>query len=575
MESSLHDSTNLSSQEVWQNTQCPGLTPSAAEINRLKNALHREYAAFCYKQAVPVLWVVFVGGTGTGKSTLFNVLCQKHISETGVERPKTKGPVIYVHKSRSIEADFPFADFEMEYFEDEGGRPLNIFGSPDKLTIVRHNRGELEHCAFVDTPDLDSLELRHRQRAEDFYLLADVNIFVASQEKYADEVPSQFFYRIYKEEKPYFFLLNKADNRLMPQDVIAFFRDQGMEISEEQIYLIPYSSAPAAEHIENNPQYKKFISHFFQLFGADDFLHLRQGIEKTSAANLLTKTDRFLGLMEEETEAAKEWLYRLDLLLDESRRSLLEELESHFTRASREYLQNEVKKIFQKYDLLRKPRNYISRFILSPFRIFGLKIAGSHRHHRKELDDVRQRVDITPVLAAVERFNRLVLEQLSPQENTSPLYSGMRRQDVILTGDEIRTRVMKEQEKLAVWIEDTFKELARGIPRSKEWGIYSTAVLWGILIVSFEIVLGGGITLLEAALDSILAPFVTKGSAELFASREIKQIARDLDQRYRDGLTSVIREQKHRYETCLKSLTTSTESIEMIRTIRDQLEGKQ
>jgi hypothetical protein len=126
---------------------------------------------------------------------------------------------------------------------------------------------------------------------------------------------------------------------------------------------------------------------------------------------------------------------------------------------------------------------------------------------------------------------------------------------------------------LALWIEETFKNLAKGIPKSKEWGIYTTSILWGIIIVAFEIVLGGGISILEAVLDSVLAPFVTKGSVELFASREIQQIAHELDRRYREGLHAIFQEQKYRYESGLLSLITPQETIDAIRSIRGRLEG--
>jgi len=48
----------------------PGLTPGAEEIQQLAGALSKRSAVFSYKQGMPYLWVVFVGGTGTGKTHL-------------------------------------------------------------------------------------------------------------------------------------------------------------------------------------------------------------------------------------------------------------------------------------------------------------------------------------------------------------------------------------------------------------------------------------------------------------------------------------------------------------------------
>ena len=92
-------------------------------------------------------------------------------------------------------------------------------------------------------------------------------------------------------------------------------------------------------------------------------------------------------------------------------------------------------------------------------------------------------------------------------------------------------------------------------------------VLWGVLILSFEVIVGGGFTVLDAALDSVIAPFVTKGTVELFASREIRKIARELAQRYEEGLLSVIVEQKKRYQDCLTALLPPEETMEALRTL--------
>lgn len=91
---------------LWEAVQCPGFTQSAKDINHLKKSLARQLKAFNYKHKKSLLWVVFIGGTGTGKSTLFNALCGSYISETGVERPKTAGTIAYVHKKIPLEEDF-------------------------------------------------------------------------------------------------------------------------------------------------------------------------------------------------------------------------------------------------------------------------------------------------------------------------------------------------------------------------------------------------------------------------------------------------------------------------------------
>jgi len=549
---------------LWDAVQCPGLTQSVKDINHLKKSLARQLKAFNYKHKKSLLWVVFIGGTGTGKSTLFNALCGSYISETGVERPKTAGTIVYVHKKTPLEENFPFPEFEIER---ERGSTNGSFA------VVEHARDEISHLVLTDTPDLDSLEIQNRQMAEDLYLLADVIVFITSQEKYADDVPSQFLYRIHREGKPCFFLFNKADPVTRREEVLLFFQDQDIKIQEDRFWLIPYMQSPSVESISNQQELRKFTSAFFQEADRDKLIQLLRDSEARNAQNLKDKTDLFLHLLENENTAGQKWTAELDSLFKDSSQYLIAQTETYYESDSRDHIQGEIRKIFNKYDLLARPRRYVTRLFLLPFNFLGFKKRNSSESHKKELLKVRQRVNVSPVLTTIDRFNRLVLEKLSPADDTSPLFHELRQPDIVFSGEEIKEKIREEQENLANWLEENFQDLARSIPKSKELGIYSMSILWGILILTFEVVLGGGITLLEAALDTVLAPLITKGSVNLFAYHELQKIARELNQRYQDSLISILREQRDRYESCLVPLLTSQETIEALRSLSKQMES--
>ncbi len=63
----------------------PELDPGAESIPHLAADLSKKTAIFVYKQHQPVLWVTILGGTGTGKSTLFNAICGRPISPKNTE----------------------------------------------------------------------------------------------------------------------------------------------------------------------------------------------------------------------------------------------------------------------------------------------------------------------------------------------------------------------------------------------------------------------------------------------------------------------------------------------------------
>ena len=506
--------------------------------------------------------MVFLGGTGTGKSTLFNALCGAPLSETGVERPKTCGPIVYAPRGCLVEKDFPLSGTELRKETCEAAGPKAATGAAGRLMILEHARREFSHLALVDTPDLDSIEIENRQIAEDLFLLSDAVIFVTSQEKYADEVPHQFLLRILEGRRPFFLLFNKAEESATPVDFFSTIKGGELSPARDRLWLIPYVPSNPLQLISHHPSFLGFKTRFEQELASVHVEPLRTELLSDRAQETQAMARRLLDLLQEERHEAETWRTGLKDRCDRICDGFIREQEESFSQKSREFIQREIRKLFSKYDVLAKPRQFIREILLTPLRFIGVI---TQEDHREALLKVRQRIDLMPVQTAVESFNGLVLKELSPEDHRAPLFESMRRPGVALTVEEIRTLVFQEQDRLEQWLESQFETLSKGISWSKKWGIYSTSILWGLLIIAFEIVVGGGFSILDAALDSAIAPFVTKGAVELFAYREIQKVAREMARRYQDGLLSVMKEQEKRYEACLDSLLTAKEVVEELR----------
>jgi hypothetical protein len=558
---------------LWNNLKWPGLTPSAAKIGELVAQIPVKLAVLFYKSSRNFLWVVFIGGTGTGKSTLFNALIGRSLSETGVERPKTSGPLAYSHRNTPIEADFPFAAAGIQRIAIDQASPSGYSGVAGELLVLDHDRDDFSHLVIVDTPDLDSLEFKNRRMVEDLQLLADWVIFVASQEKYADEVPFRFLSHIHEGENPYTLLLNKADDELTADAVLDVLHGQGLRVSGDRFWILPYVSSNPSLALETVPSFTHFRKTLFERLHKAQAPDLLGKGRMRAAGEVKSEIRLLLDLLKKEDEAASKWTKQLELLYEASCQSLLAKQEERFAKESRAQIQREISKHFSKYDLLKTPRRFLSQIIRMPFQALGLWPSPNTRAPLHDIDEIFRKAELGTILAAAEGFNRSVLEKLSPHDETSALYGKLRDPSLMLTGEAIQRQVKAEQDRLLLWLEETFQRLAQGIPRSKEVGIYSTSILWGGLIIALETAIGGGISLLEAVLDTAVAPFVTKGAVDLFAYHELQKIARDLGELYKEALTATLRLQYNRYLECLQALMVAPQTLRELMAVMNRLEA--
>ncbi len=535
----------------WQSIRCPGLSANRTPLIQIVDLLRKETAVFAHKSSQPagLLWVVFLGGTGTGKSTCFNALCGETVSATGVERPKTSGPIVYLHHRwvDALEKQFPFALQRLARQVPDGAAGCPVSGLANHVQMVTHNRESLAHLALVDTPDLDSVAVRNREMAEDLYLFADAVVFVGSQEKYADQVPYQFLQRIRRDRKLCFLLLNKAEPQLSRLEILATLKDHDPPAADNRLFLLPATSLDPARFLQQNPEFLAFTANFQDSLTPSAVPRLAQAERRRFSLAIASKLDQALAVLQEEARATEQWLTLLDGLVEKTNNQLLDRQQGQVDEESRRHLQGEVRKIFAKYDLLAKPRRLISQILLGPLRFLGIIPEQRTDSYHVALQRLHQKIDLQPIQTAIEAFNRQVLENLSPADETAPLFTAMRKPGVQLDPAEIKKTVWDEQDQLAKWLEQTFQNMAQGIPRTTQWGIYTTSIVWGVLLLALEVMVGGGISLAQAVLDSAVAPFLTKGAVELFAGSELQKLVRILAERYRQSLTAVVHEQRRRY----------------------------
>lgn len=148
--------------------------------------------------------VALAGATGSGKSSLFNMLTGRELSAAGVRRPTTGRPVACSWSPGGASGLLDRLGIEPEDRHTARG-PMRVPappGGPDGPAGIAHcsvgdahGTGEglagakelsLEGLVLIDLPDHDSAATGHREQVDRLLQLVDVVVWVLDPEKYAD-----------------------------------------------------------------------------------------------------------------------------------------------------------------------------------------------------------------------------------------------------------------------------------------------------------------------------------------------------------------------------------------------------
>ncbi|MEU0490335.1 GTPase [Nocardiopsis sp. NPDC006139] len=117
--------------------------------------------------------VALAGGTGSGKSSLFNALCGLELSQTGITRPTTSQAHACVWGHEGADA------------------LLSWLGVPTRLrhsrsSVLDSGSSELTGLVLLDLPDHDSVRSMHTAEADRLIGSVDLLVWVLDPQKYAD-----------------------------------------------------------------------------------------------------------------------------------------------------------------------------------------------------------------------------------------------------------------------------------------------------------------------------------------------------------------------------------------------------
>jgi hypothetical protein len=241
----------------WLEDHCrrqPDLAVHAAHL-RLSAALTRNVVgpAADGQGAVP-LFVAVVGGAGAGKSTVVNFLCGCVVAEANPQAGYTRHPTAYL--PAGLAAPWPAAaGFLGPLQRLTADQPANIDEDVYQVKKLPPTPGPdpLAECVVWDCPDMTTwASAGYVGRLMEVVALADVIVYVASDERYNDEVPTQFLHLLVKAGKAVVVCLTKvreADAAAMADhfktEVLGQLPTAGGEIPPVPVVVLPQLSSEA------------------------------------------------------------------------------------------------------------------------------------------------------------------------------------------------------------------------------------------------------------------------------------------------------------------------------------------
>ncbi|MCS7022549.1 MAG: 50S ribosome-binding GTPase [Gemmataceae bacterium] len=184
---------------------------TAAELALAAAVVRNVVGPYLEGVEAPPLHLAVVGGAGAGKSTVVNFLLGRPVAETNPQAGYTRHPTAFIVDQSHL--PWPQTPGFLNGLQAVT-TPRSADEDADIYQIRRLTplpEEPLQHCIIWDCPDLTTWAASgYVRRLWEVAALADLIVYVASDERYNDLVPTQFLHLLVRAGKPVMVVLTKV-----------------------------------------------------------------------------------------------------------------------------------------------------------------------------------------------------------------------------------------------------------------------------------------------------------------------------------------------------------------------------
>lgn len=213
MDPQLRDTARQTAEDFeWLEAYCrtrPELVRRAGELRLAAGLTRNVIAPTLDGIRPPPLYIAVVGGAGTGKSTVTNILLGQIAAEVNPQAGYTRHPTAFLDSQEAWPMHLGFIGPLRRLANDA---PSSLDEDVYQVRKLSLSESPLSNFIVWDCPDMTTwASTNYASRLLEIAALADVIVYVASDERYNDEVPTQFLQLLIRAGKAIVVVLTKMD----------------------------------------------------------------------------------------------------------------------------------------------------------------------------------------------------------------------------------------------------------------------------------------------------------------------------------------------------------------------------